>query len=134
MKDKVIIDTSVWIEYLQNRDAGKLSENVDELLAFCDVYVPKIVIAELIQGAHSEKELSAIRDFMEAFHVISESEDTWYKAGKLSFNLKKKGKTINLADCYIAVIAQEYQCAVMTMDKHFKDIHKESGLKLIGME
>lgn len=131
MKDRIIIDTSVWIEYLQNSRDTKLLESVDGLLAVCDIYVPKIIIAELIQGAHSEKELAAIRDFMKAFYIVSETEDTWYKAGRLSYTLKKKGKTINLADSYIAVIAQENHCAIFTLDKHFMEIRKETGLVLI---
>jgi hypothetical protein len=56
---KVLIDTSVWIDYFKNRD-DNVSQRVDEILTFSDVYVPKVVIAELIQGAKSEKEISVI--------------------------------------------------------------------------
>src|SRR4030067_152968 len=117
MKDRVLIDTSVWIDYLQEtRSAG--SELMDEILTHGDIYVPKVVIAELIQGARSEKEISVIKEFVEAFKIVEEGKETWYKAGKLSYDLKKKGKTINLADCYIAVIAREHNCSILTLDKH----------------
>jgi len=87
----------------------------------------------LIQGAHSEKDLTTILDFLEAFYIIGEQENTWGEAGKLSYALKKKGKTVNLADCYIAVMAQEHDCAVLTLDKHFKDIQKVAALRLISI-
>jgi len=130
MRDRVLIDTSVWIAYFQAHAPAGVLEAVDELLTNADIHVPKIVLAELIQGAHSEKDIAVIREFVEAFTIIGESTDTWVSAGALSFALKKKGKTINLADCYISVLAQEHKCSVLTLDKHFKEIQKELGIKL----
>jgi len=36
--------------------------------------------------------------------------------------MKIKGKNINLFDCYIAVIAQEYDCAIFSLHRHFKEM------------
>jgi tRNA(fMet)-specific endonuclease VapC len=131
MSGRVLIDTSVWIAYFQVHAPAGILEKVDELLSDGDIYVPKIVLAELIQGAHSEKNLEVILGFAEAFTIIAESENTWLEAGRLSFALKKKGKTINLADCYIAILAKEHKCSILTLDKHFREIQKETGLKLL---
>lgn len=130
MRDRVLIDSSVWIAYLQSKPPGPLAEAVDAVLSKHEVHVPKIVIAELMQGAHSEKDLAAIGEFHEAFTIIGEKEHTWVEAGKLSYELKKKGKTINLADCYIAVLAMENNCSIMTLDKHFREIQKGTGITL----
>lgn len=127
--ERILIDTSVWIEYFRNRSSN-ISNKVDEALSKKEVFVPKIVIAELIQGAKSEREVSIIRDFLEAFHIIDQKEDTWVKAGELFFNLKKKGKMVNLTDCYIAVIAQEHHCQIFTLDEHFKEIQKSLTIHL----
>ena len=132
MTGRVLIDTSVWISYFQTHAPTGVLGKVDELLSSGDIHVPKIVLAELIQGAHSEKDLEVIRAFVEAFTIIGESADTWLEAGRLSFALKKKGKTINLADCYIAILAKEHKCSVLTLDKHFKEIQKETGIKLLS--
>jgi len=40
------------------------------------VYVPKVVIAELIQGAMTEKEIAVIEDLVNAFLVIDQTADT----------------------------------------------------------
>ncbi len=133
MRDSVLIDTSVWIAYFQASGSISLSDQVDELLSRSSILVPKIVLAELIQGAHSEKDVAVIRGFLDAFHTIGERDDTWVKAGQLSYALKKKGKTINLADCYISIIALEHQCVVLTLDKHFREIQKVTGLKLLPL-
>ena len=121
--EKILIDTSIWIDYFRNK-SSKISEKVDSILSNHEVYVPKIVIAELIQGAKSEREISVIEDFLGAFNIIDQKEDTWLKTGRLCFNLKKKGKNINLTDCYIAIIADEHKCQIFTLDEHFKEIQK----------
>ncbi len=131
MSDKLIIDTSVWITYFQAGPPGRITALVDEMLDTGDIHVPKIVLAELIQGAHSEKEITIIRDFLDAFRDIGEREDTWLEAGGLFYALKKKGKTVNPADCYIAVLAAENNCSILTLDRHFKDIQKERRIKLV---
>lgn len=128
--ERVLIDTSVWIDYFKNKK-NPAAERVDNILTYCDVYVPKIIIAELIQGAKSEKEISIIEEFIEAFNIIDQSENTWLKAGKLSYSAKKKGMFINLTDCYITIIAAENNCKIFTLNKHFKDIKKFLEIELI---
>jgi tRNA(fMet)-specific endonuclease VapC len=127
---KILIDTSIWIDYFKNKSSG-IAEKVDEMLTGDEVYVPKIVIAELIQGAKSEREVAVIEEFIDAFHIVDQGEDTWIKAGKLSFILKKKGRNINLSDCYIAVIAQDNECHIFTLDGHFEEIQKFFDIHLM---
>jgi tRNA(fMet)-specific endonuclease VapC len=128
--EKILVDTLVWIDYFQNKDSP-ISEEMDRILSEDKVYVPKIVIAELIQGAKSSNEITVIEDFMEAFHIIDQEKDSWIKAGRLSYDLKKRGKTIHLLDCYIAVIAQESGCKIFTLNRHFKDIQKVLPVPLL---
>lgn len=128
--EKILIDTSVWIDYFKSA-SNNIVEQVDEILTNAEVYVPKSVIAELIQGAKSEKEISVIKEFVNAFHLIDQSEDTWSKAGKLSYTMKRKGITANLMDCYLAIIAQENNCKILTLDRHFKDIKKFLRIELV---
>jgi predicted nucleic acid-binding protein len=133
MKDRVLVDTSIWIAYFQENAPAEIAELVDDILSQCEVYVPKIVIAELVQGAHAERDLSVILGFFGAFTIVGEREDTWVKAGRLSYTLKKKGRTINLADCYIAIQARENECSVLTLDNHFNEMEKEVGFRLISI-
>jgi tRNA(fMet)-specific endonuclease VapC len=128
--EKILIDTSVWIDYFKNKSSG-VSEKVDKILSENEVYVPKIVLAELIQGAKSEREITVIKDFIDAFHIIDQKEDSWIKAGQFSYNLKKRGKSVNLIDCYISVIAQEYNCKIFTLDERFKEIQRIADINLV---
>jgi predicted nucleic acid-binding protein len=128
--DGILIDTSVWIEYFRS-GTSTTADKVDQILSEHNVFVPKIVIAELIQGAKSERELSVIKDFLDAFQIIDQKEDSWIKAGKLAYDLKKKGKAIPLRDCYIGIIAKEFSCKVFTLNRHFKEIQKIMKLSLV---
>ena len=128
--ERVLVVTSVWVAYFRGGSPA-ISEKVDRLLAGEGICVPKIVLAELVQGAKSEREISTIEDFFDAFTILDQSPETWLKAGKLSRELKIRGKTIHLLDCYIAVIAKENACAVLTLDDHFKEIQRVLPLALI---
>jgi len=128
--NKVLVDTSIWLSYFKDADSV-LTEKIDGVLTDSDIYVPRVVIAELIQGAKTEKEISVIEDFVEAFNVIDQTENTWLRAGRLSFSMKRKGITVNIVDCYIAVIAHENNCKIMTLDEHFKGINKYIPLELL---
>ncbi len=128
--DKILIDTSVWIEYFRNKSSS-VSQKVDKILEEDEVCAPKIVIAELMQGSKSKKELSIIEDFFDAFHIIDQKEDSWIKAGSLSYRLKKKGKNISLFDCYIAVIAREHGCTIFSLNRHFKEIQRLIDISVI---
>lgn len=128
--ERILIDTSIWIEYFRNK-SSPIAEKMDKILNEDEVYVPKIVMAELIQGAKSAKEISIVEDFFDAFHIIDQKEDSWLKAGRLFYDLKKKGKSINLFDCYIAVIAQEYDCKIFTLNRHFKEIQRVMNISLV---
>jgi len=128
--ERVLVDTSVWVSYFRG-SAPAISEKVDILLAGEEVCVPKIVLVELVQGAKSQREISAIEDFFDAFTILDQSPDTWWSAGNLSRQLKQRGKTIPLLDCYIAVIAKENSCAVLTLDDHFKEIQRVMPLALV---
>ena len=129
--EKVLIDTPIWIEYFQNRSQA-LAKRVDEYLSQSKVFVPRVVIAELIQSSRSTKETSVIERFIEAFNIIDQNEETWIKAGHLSHQLKKKGENVNLIDCYIAMIAKDYGCHILSLDEHFKDIQKSVDIDLIN--
>ena len=129
---KILIDTSVWIDFFRDQSLT-FSQKVDDLLAKNEIYVPKIVVAELIQGSKSDREVAVVKEFLNAFHIIDQNEDTWMRAGELSYLLKRKGKRVNLADCYIAMIAEEHGCQIFTLDEHFKDIRTAADIELLEL-
>ncbi len=126
--DRVLVDTSVWIEFFRKNEPWYSA--VSDLMEREEVCCIGIVLAELMQGAKSEKELGTIREFLHVFDFLPEAGELWASAGELAFTLRRKGKAAGLSDCYIAAVAQSAGVRLFTLDKHFIAIGKETGLKL----
>lgn len=120
MDNLVLIDTSVWIEYFRKKNP--VFNQINELAENQRLTSLKLIMAELIQGARSQSEIDVINDLAEVATILSEPLDAWQKAGKLSYDLRRDGKTVGLADCYIAVVGQAYGSFLYSFDKHFEII------------
>lgn len=94
------------------------------------VWVCGTVLFELMQGIQSENEKIKILSALSDLPYAEMSKSLWQKAGELSASLKKRGITIPLSDICMSVIAFEYNLAVFTIDKHFKQI---PGLRTFKM-
>jgi hypothetical protein len=62
-----------WIEYFKNK-SSPVTERMEEILSGNEIYVPKIILAELIQGAKSIKELAVIDDLGGTFHIVDQKK------------------------------------------------------------
>lgn len=130
MSDRVLIDTSVWIDFFRKKDS-KLIEKIAVLLEKQRAAYTGIIALELINGAKSPKELQALHDAFDTMEKIDEREQTYFNAGGIGYELARKGHTSGVVDLLIAQIAIENNIALMTFDEHFKVIAKYSSLKLL---
>jgi predicted nucleic acid-binding protein len=120
--DKILVDTSAWIEFFRKKDP--YYKLILELIDNGKVCCLGIVLAELLQGAKSQKELDVLKEFLYVFDFLPESTEMWRKAGELSYLLRQKGKAVGLSDCYISVVANTNDATLLTLDKHFEVIGK----------
>lgn len=116
--NRVLADTSIWVEYF-NRPKSEYAKRLAEFLEIEVVYITGIILAELLQGAKTHAEFNLLRKNLKVLPLLKETDKTWEKVGKLSFDLQRKGIVIPLSDCLIAVLAQENNCQVFTLDNHF---------------
>ncbi len=128
--DKILIDTSAWIDFFRKKDP--YYKVILELIDTSKVCCLGIILAELLQGAKAQKELDVLKEFLHVFDFLPESTEMWRKAGELSYQLRQKGKSVGLSDCYISVVATTNDATLLTLDKHFEVIEKETGLILYG--
>jgi len=120
--DKILVDTSAWIEFFRKKDP--YYKVILELIDNGKVCCLGIVLAELLQGAKSQKELDVLKEFLYVFDFLPESTEMWRKAGELSYLLRQKGKAVGLSDCYISIVANINDATLLTQDKHFEVIGK----------
>lgn len=128
---KVLVDTSIWIEFFRKNEpyysmVNRLMD--DERVICCGV-----VLAELMQGVKSERELAVLDSFPQVFNFIAETPELWADAGKLSFKLRRQGATIGLSDCFIAVAAASVNAQVATLDSHFKILRELADISLLPL-
>ena len=125
----VLIDTSIWIDYFRGKK--EVYTRVNELIDSGRVCSLGLVTAELIQGAKTEKEIGVIKDIATVFPRLAEESHSWENAGMLSFRMKKAGKVIGLADCYIATIAKGNNTIIYSLDEHFKEMQNYIDIVLL---
>lgn len=133
MSGRVLIDTSVWIDFFRGKDAG-LTEQIAVLLKSGRAVYTGIIAIELLNGAKGQKELEVLYDAFDAMERINEGETTYINAGKMGYEISKKGYRLSVVDLLIAQVAMENDTALMTFDEHFKVIAKNSKLNLFRGE
>lgn len=126
---EVLVDTSAWIAYFRRQEP--LHSMVAALLEENRICCLGLILAELLQGAKGESEQAILRDFQAVFPFISETTRLWVAAGELSGGLRRKGQTIGLADCFIAVAAKDRGAAILTSDRHFDWLREAIGVELV---
>ena len=121
---KIIVDTSIWIEYFKNK--AEITAIIDKGLLAGTVYMAGPVVSELLQGVKTEQEFEKLLGCIDAVPFIDSNFEDWRLAGSISFRLRKDGLTIPLTDLIIAAISINNKAYVYSLDHHFKlipDVH-----------
>ena len=126
----VLVDTSVWIELLRSIDSP-LRPEMDNLIGDDRARVCGVVMAELLQGATTAKDISAVEGLFQAIPGLKAEDRLWREAGKLGQRLRLKGAHVGLLDCYLASVALEHGCRLWSLDKHFSLIARHTDLRLL---
>lgn len=122
----VLVDTSVWIEFL-DRFNLRIRRDLVDLLRRREVATAGLIIAELRQGCKSQPQVSAVLGAMEPLRYLEVARHDWLRAGELAANGAARGFTLEIGDCLVAAIALREGCPVFSLDRDFERI---PGLKL----
>lgn len=114
----LLLDTSVWIEYL--RDTGsRACQEVARLLEEPSAIVtsPPIVM-ELLAGATSDAALAQLEQLTAALPVLRLDQDTDFHAAARAYRLgRQRGLTVRgHVDCLLAVVAQRTGAVLVHRD------------------
>ena len=125
---KIIVDTSVWIEYFKNNDKFVLL--IENNLNLEKIFITGIIISELLHGVRNYAEYKMLSKSIDAIPYLECIFDDWLKTGKILFELKRKNIPVPLTDVLIATIAIRNDASVLTLDKHFENIIQITPLNL----
>lgn len=123
--NNILLDTNIISALLKGE--SRIADRIDKAPI---IYIPVFVIGELYFGAmHStqiQKNINDIKKLTATYVILLPDIKTAGIYGKIKTVLRKKGKPIPENDIWIAAIAKQYNLALATRDKHFKEINELS--------
>lgn len=128
--EKVVIDTSMWIEAFRPRCDQPTADTVKAFIRSGRVLLPGIIKAELLRGAKNQTEFDRLKDLLESLAALPLPEWFWDDLAAFSFTLFRKGLTIPLVDTAIALLCIQNDAALLHRDRHFEMIAGVTGLRL----
>jgi predicted nucleic acid-binding protein len=129
--DKVIIDTSAWIDSFRPKADKGFSLLVKDLILKNRVLMPGIIKTELLRGTKTKSEFNRLHDLLRGITYLPVAEEFWDGLSEFSFQLFRKGISAPLTDTYIALVCIENKVSLLHHDKHFELIAQKTPLKII---
>ena len=128
--DKIIIDTSAWIESFRPKGNATLSQTVRESILNGKVLMPGIIKTEILRGTKNQKEFDRLEELLRGMIYLPVSDDFWERLAKFSFLLFRKGVAVPLTDTFIALLGIENDAYILHCDNHFNLIARTFPLKI----
>jgi predicted nucleic acid-binding protein len=123
---KVLIDSSVWIDYFRS---GDRSNELDYLIDNNLIYINDLILTELIPSLRLQHQSSLI----EAIDEVAKLPLTinWHQIQEFQLSCLKNGiNGIGIPDLIIAQNAIQNDCLIFSLDKHFYLMQEVLNCKL----
>ena len=117
----VIVDSSVWIQYLRRPDSPDGGE-LEALLKRDEVVLTGVVLAELLQGVRSAHQMETVGALLAELPYVEAAKDTWVAAASLMRALREGGRSPQLSDMLIAAQAIGHGLPVYSLDADFSHV------------
>ena len=121
----IILDTSVWIEFLKNNP--EYFSKVNYLLENRQVLAIECIFGELLQGAKNKREIEIISLYWENLPK-AKTVNGWIQAGIYSSVNKLTSKGVGLIDSYIITSARKNNARIWSLDKKLNSLLKKEEL------
>lgn len=121
MDTRIIVDTTIWIEFFRKPEST-VSSRLKDLLRQRRVLMTGMVLSEIVQGVKDPREAKLVLSSFAKLPYSEMTKERWQQAGEISASLRRKGTTLPLSDLIIASCALAEGCEVYTLDPHFKKI------------
>lgn len=128
----IVVDTSVWIDVLNERDSQQARRCVELIEEGEPVALTDIVFAEILQGFRSDKEARLVERHLKAFPVLRlEGLDDFALAAELFRRARRAGVTIRKTlDCLIAAPCVRTGAPILHADADFDRLAACTPLRL----
>ncbi|MEN8254008.1 MAG: PIN domain nuclease [Verrucomicrobiota bacterium] len=126
----VLIDTSVWIDFLRGTSSAPAKAMESLIVDRADICICGVIMTEILQGIRDNKQFEQTKDLLEAAVFLPMNRETFIHSARLYRKLRKKGFTVRKPiDCMIAAVAIEHDVPLLHNDKDFQPLEKHCSLK-----
>ena len=128
----VIVDTSVWIDFLRGKATAKVGKLEQFLTEGEDICICGIILTEVLQGIREDSDYARTLSRFDTFLFLDMNRRTFVKAAQIYRTLRRRGITISkIVDCMIAAAAIEHKIPLLHNDRDFDPIENACGLKVV---
>jgi len=132
MPDKVLIDTSVWVDFFRKKES-LVSVKVRECLKLNQVCYAGPILVELYQGAKTHREIEILDELFDTISYIDITRDHYHHAGMINQKAAREGKVFSTIDVILAALAHDGGFSLFSLDRHFDDISRYCALSLVEL-
>lgn len=126
----VIVDTTVWIDFLKGRETDQVGKFEELIAEETDIFTTGLVIQEVLSGIKNKKEREKTRRGFDRFLTVMPTVETHVQAAEIFDACQKKGYSIrSVIDCLISALALEYDLSILESDRDYEYISKVFPLK-----
>lgn len=117
----IVIDTSVWIDLLNEVETPQVQQGVELIEAGEPVALTDIILTEILQGLRSEREARTVERHLRAFPILQLGGlDDFILAAELYRSARRGGVTIRKTlDCLIAATCVAADAPLLHADRDF---------------
>lgn len=125
----IVVDSSVWIDFLNGRKAAHV-ERLRAALGVEEIIVGDLMLCEVLQGLGSEREASQVESLLRRFDIVPMAGQVIAVSAARNFrSLRKRGVTIRKTiDLLIGTWCIENRRALLHNDSDFKPMAQHLGL------
>ena len=129
----ILIDTSVWVEYLR-ATGSKTDKHLTKLIKAGDeLATTEPVVMEVLAGARDDQHTDELRRVLYRGTLIHASGlQTFGHASAIYRECRQAGETVaSLVDCHIAAVCIENDAKVLAVDRDYEMIAKHTTLETL---
>jgi len=128
MTEKILVDTSAWIEFYHPKGSPAVKEVLSAALAADEVAVVAPVVVELLSGAKKEADYRKLEEDLKALECLPLGWEEAAVGAVIAFKLARAGKRVPVVDLLIAAAAKRHGYVVWHFgDQHFPVISTAGG-------
>src|SRR5579875_1435787 len=125
-----IVDTSVWIDYLDGR-ANIHTEWLDQRIGTLQVGLTDLILCEVLQGIRDEVVFHRTQKELLQFELLSSGGEALAVKSAVNYRtLRSRGHTVRKTiDCLIATVCMERRHSLLHRDRDFDAFEQYLGLQ-----